>query len=338
MVSPVRELDADNALDYLRERGWIGAGPARVEVLAGGVSNLVLRVEEDGRRLIVKQSRPRLRTRDDWFSDLERIHREQAVMELLAPLLPAGVVPRVLHSDRDDYVLVMEHAPADARNWKEQLLAGTVDLEVGTLAGRVLGTIHETTARRRDQLAPLAERRVFAQLRIDPFYRRVQERRPEVAAAVAPLIDELLAARESLCHGDYSPKNLLVHAAGLTLVDYETGHLGEPAMDLGFFFSHLLLKAFHRPDEAARYFALVRAAWAGYAGEVYYCTVAALLRRGLGHLGVCLLARIDGTSPVDYLPQEDRREQVRQLGRWLLHERPGSWDEVLDHLGGRLWR
>jgi hypothetical protein len=51
--------------------------------------------------------------------------------------------------------------------------------------------------------------------------------------------------------------------------------------------------------------------------------------RGIGHCGVCLLARIDGTSPVDYLPEEAKREAVRLLGRRLLLERPGRWEEVL---------
>jgi 5-methylthioribose kinase len=346
----VWELTADNALDYLRNQGWLALPPAsaaRVEVLAGGVSNLVLRVEQAGRLMVVKQSRPQLRTRDEWFSDLERIHREQDVMELLGPLLPERVVPRVLFADRPRHVLVMEHAPPEAVSWKEQLLAGRLDLATAEQAGRILGTIHEATAARREPLLArgMDERRVFVQLRVDPFYRRVQERRPEVAGAVAPLIDEMMTAREALCHGDFSPKNLLVGAASLTLVDYETAHLGEPAMDLGFFFSHLVLKAFRRPAAHRAHLDLIRSAWHGYTavGKAFQPdslksqdVLPDLLRRGLGHLGVCLLARIDGTSPVDYLPEEPRREAVRDLGRWLLRERPTGWNEVLERLEGRL--
>jgi 5-methylthioribose kinase len=170
------------------------------------------------------------------------------------------------------------------------------------------------------------------QLRVDPFYRRVQERRPEVAAAIAPLIAELHERAEALCHGDFSPKNLLVHDRGLTLVDYETAHLGDPTMDLGFFFSHLLLKAIRRPTLLPSYQELTRAAWSGYAAEATFRPQAELVRRGVGHLAVCLLARIDGTSPVDYLPEESKREAVRRLGRSLLWQPPASWDEVLARL------
>ena len=50
---------------------------------------------------------------------------------------------------------------------------------------------------------------------------------------------------------------------------------------------------------------------------------------GIAHLGVCMLARVDGTSPVEYLPEEPKREAVRRLGRSLLLRPPGSWEDVL---------
>src|SRR3989442_15477610 len=113
------ELTPENALAFLRERGWIGQGAARIEWLGGGVSNVVLRVEQGERLFVVKQSRPQLRTRDAWFSDVARVYREQEVMQVLRPLLPAGVVPEVLFSDRANYLFAMAHAPRAAIVWKE---------------------------------------------------------------------------------------------------------------------------------------------------------------------------------------------------------------------------
>jgi 5-methylthioribose kinase len=325
----MKELTAANALDYLRERGWVGPGPARVEALGWGVSNVVLRVETPDRLFVVKQSRPRLRTRDAWFSDIDRVYREQEVMQALRPLLPPLTVPEVLFGDRDDYVFAMAHAPAGAKVWKEQLLAGDIDARLGRLTGSVLGRMHEASARDSARFESFRDRTVFVQLRVDPFYQRVRERRPEVARAVGPVIDRLLSASDALCHGDYSPKNILTHEGGFTLVDYETAHVGDPTMDLGFFLSHLLLKAVRRPDDRARFFELTRAFWQGYACEVRFRPIAQLQTQGIEHLGVCLLARIDGTSPVDYLTEESRREAARRLGRGILLDRPQRWDEVL---------
>lgn len=324
----MRQLSAENVLDYLRETGRL-VGPARAELLAGGVSNLVLRVTTPDRAFVLKQSRPQLRTKAAWFSDPERVYREQEVMEALAPLLPAGTVPAVLFSDRPHYLFAMEHAPGGARVWKELLLAGTVDPPLGERAGVVLGRLHEATGRDPDRFKQFTDSAVFVQLRVDPFYRRVAERHPDLAGRISPLVESLLARREAICHGDYSPKNILAHAGGFMLVDYETAYLGDPAMDLGFFLSHLLLKAVHRPHDRFRFFELTRAFWRGYGSTVTYRPVVELAGRGVGHLGVCLLARVDGTSPVDYLTEDRQREAARRLGRRLLSDPPAGWEDVL---------
>jgi 5-methylthioribose kinase len=323
------ELTPDNVLDYLRRRGWVSGDFVRVEPLSWGVSNAVFRVETPGRAFVLKQSRERLRTRDLWISDLDRIFREQEVMEVLGPLLPEGTVPRVLFVDRENYLFAMTHAPAEARVWKEALLAGEVDVRIADRAGTILGLIHEQTARQPERIEPFRDATVFVQLRVDPFYRRIQERRPEVAVSVERLVGQMLTIKEALCHGDYSPKNILTHGRGFTLVDYETAHFGDPTMDLGFFLSHLLLKSLKRCEERERYFELTRAFWRAYGSEVRFRSLDELMARGIGHLAVCMLARIDGTSPVDYLPEVPRREAVRRVGRRLLLEPPRDWNEVL---------
>jgi 5-methylthioribose kinase len=323
------ELTADNAEDYLRQRGVIGPEPARVTLLGWGVSNVVLRVEAGSRLLVLKQSRPQLRTRAAWFSDLDRVYREQEVMEYLEPRLPAGTVPRVLFSDRDNFVFAMSHAPLEAQVWKETLLAGDIAPAVGERTGLVLGRMHAISSRERDQLQHWSDRRVFVQLRVDPFYRSIQKHRPELADRIEALIQRMQSVSVGLCHGDYSPKNILVHAGGFTLVDYETAHLGDPGMDLGFFLSHLLLKSIKRHPRRQDFFALTRGFWASYRVEAKLPELADLIEEGIAHCGVCLLARIDGVSPVDYLPEEPKRELVRTLGGRILLDRITDWDEVL---------
>src|SRR5262249_44812625 len=109
------ELTPDNAENYLRSPSWISSAPVRITTLGWGVSNLVLRVETPQRPFVLKQSRPQLRTRDAWFSDLDRVYREQEVMQVLYPLLPQPTVPEVLFVDRTNYVFAMSHAPLEAR-------------------------------------------------------------------------------------------------------------------------------------------------------------------------------------------------------------------------------
>jgi 5-methylthioribose kinase len=100
-------------------------------------------------------------------------------------------------------------------------------------------------------------------------------------------------------------------------------------MDLGFFLSHLVLKATKRPAQREEYFDLTRAFWEYYGREVGFRPLTELQAHGIEHLAVCLLARIDGTSPVEYLTEEPKREAIRRLGRRILNDRPRRWDEVL---------
>ena len=322
------QLSQDNAAQWLRR---VGLGTAsRVEALSGGVSGVVLRVEVRGRWIVLKQACEQLRTREAWYSDPARIFREREVMDLLHPLLPAGAMPGVLHIDRECGVLAMDHAPEGATPWKARLLAGELDAGVAEQAGRLLGIVHRVTAARRAALSHLSERTVFVQLRVDPFYRKIQERHADLARVIEPLVEGMQTSTEALCHGDFSPKNLLVSESVLTLVDHETAHLGDPAMDVGFFFSHLLLKAMRSPERWPEWKAMLDSAYRGYRDEAP--PLADLDRRTLAHLAVCLLARIDGTSPVDYLPDEPTRDAVRRLGRLLLLEPVENWNAALDRV------
>ena len=337
------ELTAENAIDYLRHMRWINAGRAQAEILSGGVSNQVLRITTPERRFVLKQSRPQLRTRDAWFSDLDRIYREQEVMQALHPYLP-GVVPEVLHVDRANYVYAMSHAPLEARVWKSELLASNIDVNFAMKVGEVLGRMHQVSADRASEFTSFRDHTVYVQLRVDPFYVRVQERRPEVVAAIQPIIDEMLTLKEALCHGDYTPKNILVHPVlpapsgrgagdeGFTLVDYETAHYGDPTMDLGLLLAHLTLKGVRAKERSSDFVELMRAFWSGYCAVVTFRPQRELERRGLRHLGVCLLARVDGTSPVDYLPEDANREFVRRLGRTILLDGIAHWDQVWQQL------
>jgi 5-methylthioribose kinase len=323
------ELTLDNTLDYLRAQGWLGRGPARVELLGGGVSNLVLRVESAEGLFVLKQSRPRLRTRDLWISDIDRVYREQEVMQTLHPLLPALTVPQILFVDRPNYVFAMSHAPTESRVWKESLLAGQIDSSMGQLVGSILGRMHDATAANPSLVKPFSDHTVFVQLRVEPFYRRVQERRPEVAAAIQPIVERMLSMKAALCHGDYTPKNILTHDQGFTLVDYETAHYGDPSMDLGLCLCHLILKSFRSPAHRMAIFELTRVFWRAYQRELCSLPISELETHGIEHFGACLLARIDGTSPVDYLPDEPRREAVRRLARKVLWDRPERWEDAI---------
>src|SRR3546814_11132506 len=87
----------------------------------------------------------------------------------------------------------------------------------------------------------------------------------ELAPALTALADDLASRKSALVHGDVSPKNILVSASGPVFLDAECAVYGDPAFDLAFCTTHLLLKSVWsgdvRMNEAAA--ALVAAYRAG---------------------------------------------------------------------------
>jgi 5-methylthioribose kinase len=338
----MREITAETAAEYLRATGRIPDRPGiLVRELSGGVSNVVLRVDVPGEPpFVLKQCRERLRVAMDWRARLDRIWTEHATLGVLGAILPEGTVPGVLFEDRANYLFAMTCAPADAVTWKAHLMAGQVDPQIAARLGTILGTIHADGRGHPALKTSLADTTLFDELRIDPYYRTAARTDPELA----PRIDALIAAMErpagerTLVLGDFSPKNILVHSGGLILLDFECAHAGDPAFDLGFFLSHLLLKRIHfssrDPDLASRCADLPDRFWTNYLDRRGIDTAARteLVRRAGLHTAACVWARVDGKSPVEYL---DARGQAvaRSFGREALRTEPATWDDLLRILG-----
>ena len=328
----MREITAATAADYLRDSGRVpeGAG-VRVRELAGGVSNVVLRVDVEGRPpFVLKQCRERLRTRIEWISRLDRIWTERAAMDLLDAILPAGTVPAVLFDDRENYLYAMECAPDDAEVWKARLMAGAADPALARRAGEVLGTIHAAAAGHPALGGLLADTSLFDQLRVDPYYRQVARAHPDLA----PRLDALVASmadppRPTFVHADFSPKNLLVHAGGLDthrLRDRPCRRPGLrprllpvappaqrlPSLGMGG------AGALPRPDPGVLV-GLPRLLLGG--GPRHR-------PRSIRHAAGCVLARIDGKSPVDYRDQLDP-DAVRRFARGVMIDEPDDWAALL---------
>ena len=177
---------------------------------------------------------------------------------------------------------------------------------------------------------------MFDQLRVDPFYRTIARVHPDLSARVEALIAQMRGVpRPCLVLADFSPKNILVHARGLTLVDFETAHAGDPAFDLGFFLSHLLLKAVRAAPGHEPYLALTRSFRDAYLGRFDAGEEdLAFGRRVNAHAAACALARVDGTSPVDYLDPR-ARETVRRFARDGAAGRPPDLGRAARALGTR---
>ena len=330
--------DAPALLAYLRRTGRIApAEQPRIAILQGGVSNRTVRVERaSGEAWVLKQALAKLRVPVDWFSSPERIHREALGLEWLARLARPGSITPLLFEDRGQYLLAMQAVPQPHENWKTMLLRGDICADHVRQFAELLAAVHRDAYGRADLAAVFGDRSFFESLRLEPYYGYSAQQAPAAAAFLNALIRETLACRITLVHGDYSPKNILVHEGRLVLLDHEVIHFGDPAFDLGFSLTHFLSKAHHLPARRHDFAAAALAYWRVYAEELGKPAWAADLEpRAVRHTLACLLARVVGRSPLEYL---DAAERIRQRDAVLhiLHAVPVTVADLISQFEKQL--
>lgn len=315
-MSDVVNIENFGALTrYLQEHGWIDVlEEPLMHTLAGGVSNRTVLVQrQSGEAWVLKQALEKLRVASDWFSSPERIHHEALGLRWLATFAPAGTIPPLVFEDHEQHVLAMQAVPQPHANWKTLLLNGEVMQEHIDQFGRLLGTIHRQGSERRAEISAIFDdTSFFESLRVEPYYTFTATQVPAAAPFLHALSVETRVCRLTLVHGDYSPKNVLIYDDRLILLDHEVIHFGDPAFDLGFSLTHLLSKAHHLPPYRQVFTDASQMYW-----EVYRHTVGdmpwldELEGRVVRHTLACLLARVAGRSPLEYLTDDERARQAR---------------------------
>lgn len=309
-------LDIENfpaLLEYLRRTGCIGPDEQpRLTNLAGGVSNrTVLLDRADGESWVLKQALEQLRVRVDWHSDPRRIEREAAGMRVLAGIAPPGSITPLVFLDPAEHLLAMLAVPSPHENWKAMLMAGRVEPDHVRQFAHLLAMVHRAGNEQRRRLAPqFDDRSYFETLRLEPYYLYSAQRMPAVQSFLTRLVDDTRSTRYTLVHGDYSPKNILVHEGRLVLLDHEVIHFGDGAFDLGFAMTHLLSKAHALPKHRGQFREAAELFWETYRNQVGDAGGSELEERACRHTLGCLLARCIGRSPLEYLAPEAAARQA----------------------------
>ena len=167
-------------------------------------------------------------------------------MQYLNRITPDGSVPRLLFEDPVHHLLAMQAVPVPHDNWKTLLLQGKVVPDHFDQFASLLATIHHASALDCEHLrSQFGDRQFFESLRLEPYYEFAASRLPEAATFLRELAAETRTIAATLVHGDYSPKNVLVHKQKLVLLDHEVTHFGDGTFDVGFAMTHFLSKAGH---------------------------------------------------------------------------------------------
>ncbi len=333
MSLPTIELDIedpDALIAYLRAQSYIEDEEVPfIHVLAGGVSNKTVLVKRSsGDAWVVKQALPKLRVAADWFCSPDRIIREAEGMRSLYDLAPPGTITQMIALDPANFLLLMEAVPEPHANWKSMLLNGEIVDDHFKQFGELLAAIHSRSRLDLSLATAFDDRGYFESLRLEPYYSYALSNVCE-AHFLADLIEQTRLRRFTLVHGDYSPKNVLDHNGKLVLLDHEVIHFGDPAFDIGFSLTHILSKAHHLPNHRDAFLSMARRYWQTYTHSIGDTSWDPDLERfAVLHTLGCLMARVAGRSPLEYLSQDERNRQKRIVLK-LADKVPSSIPELI---------
>jgi 5-methylthioribose kinase len=291
-------LTADTVLAYLIEKKIISASDqAEVEVLTGGVSNVVLAITTRNQKMVLKQALAELMVAQRWEADQRRAIVEANAIALFHKLSP-DQVPNLVFLDPERFILILDRVPVGSTVWKSDLLDGVINPDIAEVLGTTLAQWHNFGEKNKEARLQFMEDSLFEQLRIDPFYRFVAAKNEALKPVISKLINELEGDKTTIVHGDFSPKNIMVGMDDqVYILDFEVTHVGNPVFDLAFLLAHLLCKKF-RTDEPLEEKLL------GASAERFinaYEVIRPIDSSLSLHTALIALARVEGKSPVNYL-------------------------------------
>jgi 5-methylthioribose kinase len=315
--------------DYLQAKALISdLNHVLIKPLGGGVSCEAIMVRTPERAFVIKQALPKLRVKENWFSDVTRIVNEKDCLAFYNQIAPEDT-PKLLFYDEENYLYGMEAAPEQAVMWKNRLLAGDIDFAIARKAALALVNVHNTAARDEDIKARFASRKFFIELRIDPYLQTIAKHHPVLEKTINKEIDRLLDTKATLVHGDYSPKNILVDGQKIYILDFEVAHIGDPSFDLGFLTNHFMLKAIKNKQWALSYLNLAIYTADVYLQKVDFMNAALLERNTIKTLALLFLSRVDGKSPAEYITEESDKNLIRQISYHVLQNDIATYRQLV---------
>lgn len=312
--------NTDELHSYFLEHQFVKEGELfQSELLTGGVSNRTVLVDLASESFVVKQGLAKLRVDVDWFSDPERIQNEAQGMIFLNKILGVGQVPEFIYLDKEQNILIMKAIAQPHHNFKELLLEGEDQSAFILKMADLLASIHRNSWGDKKLRQQFKDQTYFKQLRSDPFFHYVVGEFPSIENWFQENIFQYQDIKNSLVHGDFSPKNILVKNNSLILLDHEVIHFGDFSFDYGFAMAHLFLKGCTLNSKHAL-------AYADIFHQKYRLAMSGLIdqkdiERAQYLFLACLFARVAGKSKTDYLGSEKEIMLKELLLKWFISKK-----------------
>ena len=250
------ELTLDNIKQYLISKKLI----ERTEIISvddvdnGGFINRIFIIKiankKKQRSLVIKQFLD-CATSCPINPRVERAKYEVEALKLIPKYLgDEAIIPKVIFADLKNNLFIMNEAPHKNGTYKQQILNHEFNLNIPYKIGRFHALLHSKTFKKKEVKERLQNNPGYYDLRFEASFKYPAEKNKRLLAKLKPFFEKMLSNKLCLIHADTTPKNILVQADIITIVDWEAATYGDPAHDVGITFAHYIMYACNNPEKA----------------------------------------------------------------------------------------
>lgn len=306
---------------YLIENGLIAENESIEPVLlGGGAINHITRVKTKNRSFVIKQAEENAKFKKDIILSQKRVTTERNAIVAFAVRTHSRHIPKILHFDKEEALLIMEEIPETYEMLTYSLLLGDVNNEIARKIGIFLAQCHSSTYhdKKLKEIFPITE--MVTKLKIGLFHKEFMDSVENQTSKrnIQSVIDRYFINKIVLVHGDVLPKNILVNGNNFYFLDYEIAHVGDPAHDIGTIIAHYLLPAIINYPVRKRYYAAAKQLLTAYKknSKNLKHLMKKIMRNSLRHIPSLLYARACGTVHMEFLDNRTR-EVIKNVARKL---------------------
>lgn len=210
--------------------------------LEGGDLNDVYRVDIKNQGYVVKRGNRQMAKNFNFNVPALRVRDEyDASVAFRAALDHPTFIAEPVWTDSTDTV-IFKAVPFVERTLAEELSRGNVSQKLLVEVVSALGTMHKKTEGNLNLQKRFSHARGFREIKLGVQCLKASDR-PKTIQGIQSLIEQSEEAQHVLLHGDFAPKNILVSGNLFTFIDFEESGFWDPALDLGYFFAHLVISA-----------------------------------------------------------------------------------------------
>ena len=303
--------------------------------LTGGVSSEVYHVKTNKNNYCIKRSLKRLLVKKKWIANTNRIKFEYLWLKHCQNILKRNIPNTYEFNNKKKYI-VMEYLKTSQYKTLKQLYFNKI-ININTIRSisKHLYKIHSNSNNYKTKKTFEGNYKNFYDLRLDPYFNEVGRVYPKYKGYIKKINENYIKHSNTLVHGDFSPKNILVGKNKIIYLDAECCNFGDPVFDLVFFTNHLLIKSIFFKDKSQEFIKLYISFYKEYLSNLSTKNFNSYIDRIIKMTPIMLLSRVDGKSPVEYINKVKIKNIIRKKSFLLLDSKISSLNDIIKVINER---